>query len=253
MSILLLLQCGCASQFFIPGNRFLSPEGSGGLLHMDIKNGGVGVTEVQTADDISHTVPDTTPLLVKNSAVFVGAQLGLVGPLDAYGYQTFGGPAFFGGKLQVFGPAMREAKGGDFSFSLAGAAAVGNKTQTVDSGGKHSESLFGFSGYEALVLIGYRMWNWFLVYVDPFYTSIKATNTITQRPSSGGGATTTTATPDGQGEMKGVSLGLRIGYYFFVNLEGSYTIATWQRTNPTVLAADQFTNVALGVALGGMW
>lgn len=251
-----LLSSACASKFYVPGNRFLSPESGGKFMRGDIKTGGVGVTSVQVADDITLQNPDTAPKLEKNSAGLIGTQLGIVNRLDLYATMPLGGPLFAGAKVQLLGDSFQDAKKGNFSLSLAGGVATGTQTQTVgvSAGANNStsyESKTKFSGYEALLIAGYRVSDWTLFYLSPFYTHIDAKVTLQQ--TSGTGVTTVNATPQGAGDMKGATLGLRLGKHFFVNGEVSLTETTWEQKEPVEVKADKFSNVAVGFALGGAW
>ncbi len=211
------------------------------------------MTSVEQAHNITDVAPDTTPRLAKNSAAFVGLQLGLINHIDIYANEAFGGPVFAGVKLQLVGDPFKDAKSGNFSFSVAGGVASGNVTEsqgtdTATSTKSSSDATFG--GYEAMVIMGYRPSDWTLIYVSPFTSHITAKTKIQQ---STAGVATVTAQPDGQGDMKGASAGLRFGKYFFVNGEVSITETKWKRMKPTVYETEKFSNVALGVALGGAW
>jgi hypothetical protein len=254
LTSLFLSLCSCASKFFVPGNRFLSSESSGKFLHGDVKSGGIGVTSVQMADDITLASPDLTPKLEKNSAGLFALQLGLFSGLDIYANMPFGGPLFTGGKIQLTGDTFREAKAGNFSLSIAGGAATGTLSQSAEADDIKSESKIKFQGYEAMVIAGLRVTDWTLFYVSPFYTHVSAKAKLQQTDTTNPAATpTVTAEPDGEGDMRGATVGLRFGKYFFVSGEASFTEMTWKRKNPTPLEADKFKNVAIGAALGGAW
>lgn len=248
--VLAFLQVGCASKFYIPGNRFLIPESGGDWLKGDLKVGGVGVTQVQVADDITSASPNLNPELIKNSSVSVGLQLGLLSRLDAYYNNVSGAADIVGLKVQLLGDSNLTAKANNFSFALAGGAQFRTVSTSLDSGGNSSTSKIKLSGYEAMALIGFRLSDNVLFYTNPFVNKVNADVQI-QRTSSG--FTTTTAEPNGTGEMKGAAIGMRFGKGFYLDVEVALTETIWTRTNPTELKTDKFSDSALGVALGGTW
>ncbi|MEK7357539.1 MAG: hypothetical protein AAB250_13890 [Bdellovibrionota bacterium] len=241
---------GCATKLYIPGNRFMSPEASGELLKGDFKVGGVGVTHVEVADDITSASPNTTPLLLKNSSMELGLQLGLASRLDAYYNIVFGAPSAVGLKLQLIGDTAQNSKKGNFSLAIAGGAFIGNLKTTATVGSDTGNSDVNFGGYEALIPIGYRANDGFLVYVTPFQSHVTAAVDIKR---TSGGVTTTTAQPNGFGVMRGVTLGLRLGGGFFLALEASGTETTWTREQPSTLESTKFSDTAIGAAIGGQW
>lgn len=245
-----LLLSGCSSRLYIPGNRFLSPESSGRLLAGDVKIGGVGVTHVQVADDITSATPDTTPVLLSNSSLLIGAQLGLLPPLDMYFTSAAGGAAVLGGKLQLVGDSAAEAKAGNLSVTVAGGIVTGNRDQSVETSGLKGRSTIDFSGWEGLFSVGYRTSDSALLYLSPFVSRTKARVNIER---TAGGTTSTTAEPHGFGDMKGVSLGLRLGKTYFLAMEGSVTETQWTRTQPSELKSERFVDKALGLGVGGSW
>lgn len=249
-SICILGSAGCASKFYIPGNRFLIPENSGGTWKGEFRTGGVGVTQVQVADDITSSSPDTTPKLVENSSAALGFNLGLFSRLDLYGNAVAGGPSFAGLKLQLLGDQNSSAKANNFSLAIAGAAALGSETLDAESSGIKGQSKLKFSGSQVLALMGYRLADDLLFYVGHSVDKIKADVTV-QRTQNG--TTTTTAEPDGIGELTATTAGLRFGKSFFLNLEYSLMKTKWDREQPTQLAATDLEEGAFGAAIGGSW
>jgi hypothetical protein len=249
MSLLLALS-GCATRIYLPGNRFVTPEASGRFLGGEFHTGGAGVTHVQVADDMTAVTPNTTPLLVKNSTLAVGGQLGLLPILDFYYSNAFGGATAYGVKVQVLGEPANTAKEGNLSLAIVGAIQAGSQNSSVESSGVSGKSDVSFSGWEGVLSLGYRPAEGLLIYLSPFVSQTKATVKIERSVS---GVTTNTTQPDGVGDMKGLSLGLRVGSTVFLTLEGSLTEAVWTRTSPSELKSDKFTDQALGLALGGAW
>ena len=72
-----VLTTGCATRFLVPANRFVLPENTGALFKGDVKTGMASTGQVELADDVTAASPDTTPILSRNSAVHIGADLGL--------------------------------------------------------------------------------------------------------------------------------------------------------------------------------
>lgn len=240
----------CATKFYIPGNRFLSPESSGGFGHGDFKTGAIGVTDVQVASDMTVTSPDLTPKMNKNSSLSAGGQFGLFEKFDLYLTGVMGGPNFVGVKYQLLGDPAAAAKAENLSLSLAGGAAFSNSLVKSSSGDVQSESKINFSGWEALLLLGYRPMDSILLYAGPFQTVVNADVAIKRTQSN---VTTVTAEPDGSGEMRGLIGGVRFGQNFFFSAELSATETTWTRQQPTRYVTDKFTDTALGAVIGGTW
>jgi hypothetical protein len=241
---------GCASRVFIQSNRFLAPEASGHFLGGDVKTGAAGVTHVQVADNMTSASPNTTPVLAKNSTVLFGGQLGLLSALDLYLTSGVGMAEVVGFKLQMIGAPMNAAKAGNFSLAIAGGGAFGSTKQTSEFGDVKGATNSEFGGWEAMVLAGYRPFDSLLVYASPFASKTNATVKVERTAS---GVTSTTAEPNGFGEMKGVTLGARLGTNFFVSVEGTLTETTWTRSSPTELKTDKFSDQALGLVAGVSW
>jgi hypothetical protein len=248
--LIALLQFGCASKFFISGNRFLIPESSGSFLKGDFKVGGAGVTQVQVADDITAVNPDTTPQLSKNSSVALGLQIGLVNRIDLYLTGVSGAADIAGLKVQLLGDSNPTAKAHNFSLAVAGGANFGTISNSNNSSSVSANSKIKLGGYEALALMGYRFSDGFLFYLSPFASTTTANVKIERTV---GDVTTTSAQPDGTGTMNGATVGVRFGKSFFLNAEVSVTDVEWTRTAPTELKTEKFTDSALGIALGGTW
>jgi len=247
---LVFLVTGCASRFFIPTNRFLSPETDGALWKGEVKLGSAGVTQVQLADSMTSTTPDITPILSRNSSIYFGAELGLASWLDVYYSGVASAPGFVGLKIQIIGDPASTAKAGNFSIALAGGPGFGSAEQTDGSDDLKGKTKMKFTGWETALLLGLRLSDSFLIYAGPFKTHVQ-TNTEIQRTQNS--VTTTTAEPHGTGDISGINLGLRFGKSIFLNIEGSYTTNQWTRTNPTELKADDLNALTGGVAVGGAW
>lgn len=244
---------GCAStKFFIPANRFMIPETGGGLGLGEASGGGVGVIGVEITPNMNVASPDTTPELSKNSALSTGLQLGLFSFIDLYYNVAVGAPAAAGLKIQLLGDPKRTAKAGNFSLAVAGGGVFGDSKQTSSSTSSKASSELDFKGWEGMALIGYRPSDIVLFYAGPFQTHVEADIKISRTILSSG-VTTVTSEPNGEGDVKGVTVGMRIGYHFFFNLEVSKTETVWTRNEPTILASEKFENVALGISLGGAW
>jgi len=245
-----VLTTGCATRFLVPANRFVLPENTGALFKGDVKTGMASTGQVELADDVTAASPDTTPILSRNSAVHIGADLGLASFLDIYFTKISGGPTFAGLKIQLLGAPISTAKSGNFSLALAGGSGFGSITQNTEVGTIKGESELKFTGWEALLLLGYRPADSFLIYAGPF-TSHIATDAKIKRTANA--VTTTTAEPSGSGDFSGVNMGFRWGYHFFIVVEGSYINMKWTREKPTELKASDLSSFVSGITLGGAW
>jgi hypothetical protein len=250
LSMILLTTAGCATKFYLPGNRFITPESSGGLWKGEVKLGALGVTDVNIANDMTSTSPNLTPAMNKNSTMSLGGQLGLHERLDFYLNSVMGGPNYAGVKVQLLGDAATTAKADNFSLALVGGGAFSNTRLTASNGDIQGESTLKYSGWEAMVLLGYRPSDSFLLYAGPFQSVVNADVAIKRTQ---GGTTTVTGEPDGNGEMRGITGGLRFGQNFFLNLEVTATETVWTREQPSRLATDKFSDTAFGAAIGGAW
>lgn len=252
MSLLIftLFSVGCAAKFRIPGGRFMTPESSGQFAKGDIKAGMSGTVDVEVADNITSSSPDTTPLLHENSDPALALQVGLMERVDLYYTAVLGSAEFAGAKLQIIGDSAANSKSGNFSLALAGGASFGSQDLTSSTNSVEGEANLDFSGWEAMLLIGYRPTDSTVVYLGPSVINLQSDVTI-QRTS--GGTTSITAQPHGEGEVVATTLGLRTGQSIFLSLEATFFKANWKRTNPTVLEAEEYSDTLLSAAVGGAW
>jgi hypothetical protein len=245
-----LLTPACATKFYLPGNRFITPESSGGLFKGDVKLSALGVTQVQVSNSMTSTAPDLTPVLIKNSSLGLGGQMGLFENFDVYLNGVMGGPGYAGVKVQLLGDPAATAKASNFSLSVAGGGAFSNTKLSSSENDVQGESILKYSGWEAMVLLGYRPSDILLLYGGPFQSVVNADVTLKRTQNN---VTSVTAEPNGSGEMRGVTAGLRFGQNFFLNLEVSATETAWTRHQPSKLVTEKFTDTAFGAALGGSW
>jgi hypothetical protein len=241
---------GCATRFYIPTNRFQTPESSGNLWRGDIKIASAGVTQVQIADDTTSLNPDLTPILSRNSALQIGGSLGLASFLDLYANVTVSSPTFVGMKVQVLGNPAPGAKAGNVSLAILGGVATSSTKQNYDSSGVSGTSEMSFSGWEGAALLGYRWSENFLVYTGAFKSHVKTEATIKRTSNS---ITTVTAQPDGVGESSGAIFGVRWGNSIYISIEGISSANQWTRKKPTEQKADELNALVGGVAIGGAW
>lgn len=211
---------GCASKLYLPTTRFITPEAGGEFLSGDFKVGSASVVHVQVADDITLASPDTTPDVKENSTVALGVDLGLLPFVNAYYTGVQGAPGVGGIKIQLLGDGSSSAKKNNFSLAIAGGANFGSVEDEAESGGVTGNSDIDFGGWEAMALMGYRPADKVLIYLGAFRSFTTADVKITR---TSGGTTTTTAQPDGEAEVEGGVVGLRLGKDFFLGVEGSYS------------------------------
>lgn len=245
---------GCAATVHIPVTRFKSPEASGNLWAGEIRGGLTSTAKITLANDVTAASPNTTPDLGADAILGAGFQLGLSERIDIYTSGVMKGPSFVGLSIQVLGDSVKEAKEGNFSLSLMGGAAFGGATEstTVGSGGSEvkGESSTTFQGHEASVLLGYRPGDRIMFYGGPSLATIKS-KTVVERTS--GGVKTETANFEGQGNVTAILLGLRLGTEWFLGVEATSSTTKWERTTPSVVAAEAMNQQTAGIHFGGSW
>jgi hypothetical protein len=177
--------------------------------------------------------------------------LGLWSWVDLYGHAVEGSPSAAGIKLQILGAPNTTAKAGNISLALAGAPVFGTTKLDVDNNGVKSTADMKFTGWEASVLAGYRFFDSLLIYAGGFQTHIDMKTDIQRTQNS---VTTTTASPNGNGDVSGGNLGIRWYPKFgVVGIEGTYTTNLWTRTNPSEKKADNLDSLTAGFVFGLHW
>jgi hypothetical protein len=244
----LIFLCGCASNFYIPSNRFLIPESSGELLSGEFRAGAIGVAEVQVADDMTLANPNTTPQLTKNTTLGFGLDLGFTERFGIYIDGATNAPSVIGVKYQFMGDPLAVSEKGNKSLALAVGVMNGSQSEATSVNSVNGNTKFDFSGWESVLLVGYRPYDELLLYGGPFISTINAQVVVSGGPTGG-----VTAEPDGSGGSRGCSFGVRYGELGFIDLEFAYLETNLQRTSPTALAANQLNDFAIGLATGGSW
>ena len=205
---------------------------------------------MQLTEDMTSSNPDLNPILSRNSAMTLAGGLGLHKILDLYATAMSNGPNMVGLKLQILGNPAPGAKAGNFSVALAGGGAFSSSSNYYESDGVRGDADTSFSGWEAMLLMGYRTNENFLIYAGPFQSHFK-TETVIKRKS--GTSVNVTGEPNGTGDFTGGSVGVRLGNSIYVALEGTYTSAKWTREKPTELKANDLNSWVGGIAFGGAW
>ncbi|MAE73344.1 MAG: hypothetical protein CL675_04565 [Bdellovibrionaceae bacterium] len=245
---LLISASSCAVLVDMPSNRFLTSEtpGDTGKLQLDVR--AIGVQEAEIIDDVTSSSPDTTPVIRENSVFGVGAELALHHLISVYGYTGVDTPAYIGAKIQLIGAPEERASQGNFSVAIAGAMAFGDDDEATTSGDITADTSVDYSGYEAAVLIGYRMRESALIYFGPYIseTNAEARNTRTESGSE------TLTEVEGEGTNQGVTLGLKFGRSnaIYFQIEAAYSKAQWTRTTAPEVETEENEEVNIGAAIG---
>jgi hypothetical protein len=233
--IFLLLQIGCATKYVIPGNRFITPETQGGALQSSLEfqqtQGNEftvkGTSSPRVDEGVEHNLITRSSFLLSTS---------LFDPFDFFWSHTGGSPSMLGGKFQFIGdPRTAKADGHKMSVALAFG---GNDHQT--DGRTHTD--FTLKGQEFLLLYGYRLADYMLLYSTFSYARYHFSGEITSNDNRLSGRKL-----DYQNKIKALYLGSEFSFGpWLAKLECGYQqIATTR--------SGDVSNFIYGYSVGIAW
>ncbi len=245
---LFILLNACAVKVTLPSNHFITSEtnGKSGGAHFNVRS--QSGTEIDVINDPLSSSPNITPDAHQQSEVGVAASIGLFRNLDIYYHEGQDSMAVAGVKIQLLGTPRAESSAGSFSLSIAGGVGFGDGDEEQSSDDTEAAINVDFSGYEAAVILGYRLGDKLLIYTGPYIAKTTADITSIRTVSS----VSATTSVSGEGEVTGANLGLFLGGKTggYVIVEGSLSKTNWKRTLPTELEIEDTEEAFLGGALG---
>ncbi len=157
----LLVQVGCATQYIVPTNRFMTPESQGGAFNSQIEFQQTSGNQL-TADLSNASVKDgVTDTLISRSGFFFATSF--FDSFDLYWSHTGSSVSLFGAKFQFLGGSKTSKSNG---HKMAFTAAVGGNKHQID--GNPSVS-FEMQATEYQLLYGYRFSELILLYSNLSY------------------------------------------------------------------------------------
>lgn len=245
----ILLLTACSTPGFSP-NRFLTPEARGKKWSGDVVGSVSQVVGIRAAEKVGtypNETMDTSPSTYSFFEPQQNGNIGLTDSIDLYLTYSLGAGFVPGVKYQFAGSPASNSKAGNFSASIGGGLYIGSVANTGHDSPYTTN--VSYSGYELMILLGYRIIDPVLVYANPFWTHLVA-NVTTASNSSLNNLSTNT---NGSGDFYGVTLGGRYIWKITFNGELSLLQAGWKRTNPTELAATNSIYALLGLGIGYQW
>jgi hypothetical protein len=239
--IVTVQSCATAS-FYIPNNRFQSPETSGAFGNGLVAAGHGSKTKVVLANGLfssDQAILDSAEVKV-GEGIFLQTSLGLHRKVD---FMFYNGAT--GLKFQALGDPASEAKLGNFSLAMGLAADRGSNENSVYSVKTKAE----YTGIDAMILSGYRVQDNQLLYANLTHSNFIANGSITKESKNEAGAVTSTTLKAPKRTARETSL--LLGWQGFSNqaylmFETGYTIASFEGKNTA-------RRLALGGTLGVRW
>lgn len=160
--IFMLFQVGCATQYIIPGNRFITPESQGGIFNSQFEFQQTSGNQL-TANLSNGSVDDgVINGLISRSGFFFATSF--LDQLDLFWTHTGSSLSLFGAKFQFLG-APKSGNGAGHKMALT--AAVGGNSHKIDGS---TEVSFDLQGSEYQLLYGYRFSELVLLYSNLSYS-----------------------------------------------------------------------------------
>lgn len=249
--IVLLFLCSCATDidYFIPVNRFETPETSGrlfgGKIELNVPTA-VHVEMGEVYEDIFfgsgiHTSENT----YVDKAVTAAVQLdfGLLSRLDFFYKTIYDATDILGFKFQFYGePRNKWAEGLKLAVTAGGGAEdLDNETVTLkteDGSEKDFTSSLDSKAIDFSFIAGYRLTPYSLVYLNTFYTKYWLDGSISSE-------TQVELSQKGKSETYGTALGYRLGQRWYVDFEVGSSKSRHEKIRKRV---DSF-----GIATGFAW
>ena len=251
LSLFLLVGCATEINFYVPAQRFQTPETSGGAGSFDAALGMTQSQEITTVKVSDSIISSGSNVTLSKDAVYdfkkhiaTGINLGLFERLDILASGYTDGPSYYGLKLQLIGADGPKKKEG-FKMAITGSYAYmreKDSTQNITVGGNDREYKANLTvkGYDASVLMGYRFSKGLIMYISGGYSEMESESVMESNQFA-------TVNIDGDVKMTAGTFGMRLGgnesTSLFVNLEASYNKVEYQNS----LEEEQ---TSLGAVLG---
>lgn len=220
---------GCATKYLIAGNRFLTPETHGGNLRtqIEIQSGSANQLTVKSTGSGVNTVPTSRTGYLFETSFFES--------FDFFWAHTGGANSMVGGKFQFLGGSRASGTGHKMSI----AAGFGGNEHEIDG---EPTINFEMTGREILLLYGYRISEYILLYASASKAVYNFEATIKSSNSTLNGLKPSNAT-DVMGFYGGTELNLSS---FLSKIECGY-----QKLDTT--ASKVYTNAFCGYSVGYHW
>lgn len=229
----------------------MTPETAGRSGGGDFGFSVVGSTKITMINNKFDSSPTTDPDLDPSDDFGFHANIGLISQLDVYYQANLDGPGIGGLKFQFLGDPRNVAKQGNLSAAVFAGALWGRVSEDAVQGDTEANSVVKLVGREYGAAIGYRLGDPMLIYSNVHWSSMSADASLDQTAS--GTTTTDLVNVGGSGEFRTLAAGFRYGQSLYTQVEVAWTEATWDRTHPTGLSADDSQETLFGLMFGGSW
>ena len=189
--ILLFSLVGCATEidFYVPAQRFQTPETNGAGGKFDFSVGQTKSQKISTArvsDPVlfgNNVTLDTATEFNHEKHIATTFSVGLGSQFDIFALGYLDGPSYYGFKFQLLGNSGTKKSDG-LKLAVTGSFAYmeeeGNTTKvTVNNNSREYESTLDVQGYDASVILGYRFNPGFIAYVSGGYSQLSSESVLT--------------------------------------------------------------------------
>lgn len=172
----MLLQVGCATQYILPTNRFMTPESQGGMFNSQFEIQQTTGHQL-TADLSQSTVNDgvTNALISRTGYLF---STSIFDQIDLFWNHTGAANSMIGAKFQFMG-SSRTGKGAGHKMALS--AAIGGNEHQIEGS---TQVRYELKGNEFQFLYGYRFNEIVLLYSNLSYSTYSFSGKVTSSDST---------------------------------------------------------------------